>query len=100
MFIDCPKCKLKFQVVDKSLREGAKLRCFNCGKIWVPNSPVLSEGALNKVPNLSDVQSKKERPTAEKNNSSNMSISQCVFCGSANSCKGPLMNRLSGRFHH
>ena len=100
MFIDCPQCKLKFQVIDKSFKEGAKLRCFNCGEIWEPNSSVLSEGALNNVSNLSDAHSRSERALAEKNNSSTMSISQCVFCGSASSCKGPLMNRLSGRFHH
>ena len=100
MFINCPKCKLKFQVTDESLREEAKLRCFNCGEIWEPNSPVLSEGVFNKVSKLSNPHSNKERGPAEKNTSSTMSISQCVFCGSASSCRGPLMNRLSGCLHH
>ena len=100
MFIDCPQCKLKFQVIDKTLREDVKLRCFNCGESWKPNSPVLSEGFLNNVSKLDKAHSKKERGPEEKNNGSTMSISQCVFCGSASSCKGPLMNRLSGRFHH
>lgn len=100
MFIDCPQCKLKFQVIDKSLREDAKLRCFNCGEIWEPNSLGLSEGVFDKVSNLNNENLKKESGPEEKNNSSTMRISQCVFCGSASSCKGPLMNRLSGRFHH
>ena len=100
MFIDCPQCKLKFRVVNKSLREEVKLRCFNCGEIWAPNSLGLSEGVFNNVSNLSNAHSNEERGPAAKNNSSTMRISQCVFCGSASSCKGPLMNRLSGRFHH
>ena len=100
MFIDCPQCKLKFQVADKSLREDAKLRCFNCGEIWEPNSSVLNEGVSDNLSNLNDPHYKKESGPEEEKNSSTMRISQCVFCGSASSCKGPLMNRLSGCLHH
>ena len=100
MFIDCPQCKLKFQVTDESLREEAKLRCFNCGEIWEPNSSVLNEGVSDNVSNLRYPHCKKESGPEEKKNSSTMRISQCVFCGSASSCRGPLMNRLSGCLHH
>ena len=31
---------------------------------------------------------------------SNSSLSQCVFCRSSSSCKGGIINRLSGRLHH